>query len=87
MTDDTDLHSVDEIFNRMLSDLHVARNMLSKAASPTGWRWEAIDVPLTPAQSQALTIASGAIDDAKVAIGRATGALHQALRINHPPRP
>jgi hypothetical protein len=86
MTDDTDLHSVDEIFNRMLSDLHVAHNILSKAASPTvalgGHR-----LPLTPAQSQALTITSGAIDDAKVAIDRATGALLQAQRINHPPRP
>lgn len=87
MTDDPDLPSVDEIFNRMLSDLHVARNMLSKAASPAEWRWEAIGVPLSTAQSQALTTTSGAIDDAKVAIDRATGALLQALRINQPPRP
>ena len=87
MTDNTDLPSVDDTFNRMLSELHVTGAMLVKAASRTQWDWRAIGVPLTPAQSQALTVASGAIDEAKAAIDRARGALLEALRTDDPPRP
>lgn len=66
-------------------DLHMARNMLWKAASPTRWDWQAVGVPLTPAQNQALTVTSGAIDEARAAVDRATGALSETLRSDDPP--
>jgi hypothetical protein len=86
MTDNIDLPRVDETFNRMLSDLRGARNMLWKATSPTRWDWQAIGAPITDAQREALTIASIAINDAKSEIDRAADALIKALPTDNPPR-
>ncbi len=87
MTDNAHPPSVEEILDSTLHELNHARNVLSKAASRLQLDRRPMGSPLTGAQSEAQTVASRAIDDAKAAIDRAKSALNDALRTDHPPRP
>ena len=84
MADDTDLPTVDEILHSTLMELNAVRGKLRKAASQLQFDRRPVGSPPTPAQSQARTVTLGALEDAKAAIDRATGAL-EALHTDDPP--
>lgn len=87
MADDTDLPTVDEILHSTLMELNAVRGKLRKAASQLQFDRRPVGSLPTPAQSQARTVTLGALDDAKAAIDRATGALDDALHTDDPPTP
>jgi hypothetical protein len=86
MTNDA-LPSVEEILDSALHELDQVRNVLSKADSRLPLARRLIGSPPTGAQSRALAVASGAIDDARAAVDRAKSALNDALRTDGPPWP
>jgi hypothetical protein len=87
MADDTDLSPVDEILYSTLMELNAVRGKLRKAASRLQFDRRPVGSPPTPAQSQARIVTLGALDDAKAAIDRATGALYDAFHADDPPMP
>jgi hypothetical protein len=86
MTDSMQRPGAEDILGRSLGELKHARNVLSKAASRLRPDFP-VGSPLTRTQSQARTMALTAIDEAQLAIDRATDALHDALRTDEPPTP
>ena len=87
MADDTDLPTVDEVLHSTLMELNAVRGKLRKVASHLQFDRRPVGSPPTPAQSRARVVTLGALDDAKAAIDRATGALDDALHTDDPPRP
>jgi hypothetical protein len=88
MTDDTEMPSVDEILYVTLHRMNHVRRVLTKTASQLALLdRRPTSAPLVRAQSEALTVGLGAVDDAQAAMDRATAALSEALQIDDPPRP